>query len=165
MDFHITHDFAADRDAVARALLDRNFQESLRDLGALAERQVLSQEELEGGGVRRRTRCVLDVQLSGTAKRFLGDAEPSWVEEAVWDPARYTWRWHVIPEVAADLFKAAGTISLTDGNTTTRREVAGSVRVSVPLYGGKVERWVVEGLQRAYAEEAERLDTWLSREA
>ena len=36
-----------------------------------------------------------------------------------------------------------------------------TVKVKVPLYGGKVEGWIVDGLEHAYAEEAERLQAWL----
>ena len=38
----------------------------------------------------------------------------------------------------------------------------GMVKVSVPLYGGKVEGWIVEGIEQAYDEEAERLERWLA---
>jgi hypothetical protein len=34
----------------------------------------------------------------------------------------------------------------------------------VPLYGGKVEGWIVDGLRAAYDEEADRLAEWLERE-
>jgi Protein of unknown function (DUF2505) len=47
-----------------------------------------------------------------------------------------------------------------DGEKTVRR-VTGTVKVRVPLYGGKVEGWIVDGLERAYEEEAERLAEWL----
>ena len=44
------------------------------------------------------------------------------------------------------------------------RTVTGEVKVRVPLYGGKVEGWIVNGVSRAYDEEAQRLAAWLERE-
>ena len=52
---------------------------------------------------------------------------------------------------------AAGTISLEEDGPGTVRTVAGGVKVKVPLYGGKVEGWIVAGLRSAYDEEARRL--------
>lgn len=160
MDFRLRHSFAAPPERVAQTLLDPAFQASLSDVGSLAERTVLSQIERSGTTVRR-VRCVLDLELSGMAKSILGDADPAWVEEAVWHPQAMAWEWKIEPEVAADLLSAAGRIEIAPEGEGTERVVTGSVKVRVPLYGGKVERWVVEGVQRAYEEEAQRLRDWL----
>jgi hypothetical protein len=44
----------------------------------------------------------------------------------------------------------------------TIRVVLGTVKVRVPLYGGRVEGWIIDGLERAYDEEAQRLADWLA---
>ena len=160
MDFAFDHRFDADRGTVAGVLLNEDYQRSLDGTKPLKERRVLEQAEQAGGRVLRRTRCVLGTDL-GAAKRFLGNAEPAWVEEATWDPDRERWEWVILPEVGADLLSARGTIALHDEGGQTVRRVTGSVRVSVPLYGGRVEKIIVQGLERAYAEEADRLAAWL----
>lgn len=147
---------------MAQALLDPAFQASLSDVGSLAERTVLSQEE-RSGVIVRRVRCVLDLEVSGMAKTILGDADPAWVEEAIWHPESMTWRWSIEPEVAAELLSAEGETVIGVEGDGSERLVRGTVKVRVPLYGGKVERWVVEGVSRAYDEEAERLRAWLDR--
>lgn len=161
MDFEIAHTLGAPADEVARALLDQDFQNSLKDLGPLADRRVLSQTEEPGGRVRRETRCVLGIDL-GAAGRFLGSSDPAWVEEATWDPTSSRWDWVIKPEVAADLLTASGaTVIEADGASAVRR-VTGSVQIRIPLYGGKVEGWIVQGLHESYDEEARRLDEWLA---
>ena len=161
MDFDIAHRFAATPQEVADALLDEDFQNSLKDLGALADRRVLSQSEGAGGRVHRETRCVLGIDM-GAAGKFLGSADPAWIEEATWHPDRARWEWVIKPEVAADLLKASGTTAIEpDGDGAVRR-VTGSVQVRVPLYGGRVEGWIVQGLEESYAEEAHRLEQWLA---
>lgn len=156
------HDFDAKRAAVAEAILDPKYQRSLSNLGPLAERKVLSQKTL-GNKVERRTRYVLDLRPTGVAKSFLGDAKPAWIEVAVWDGASYVWNWSIEPEIAADFLDASGTIALTGSGAKTTRIVKGRVKVKVPLYGGKVENWIRDGIARTYDEEATRLTRWLSR--
>lgn len=160
MRFDLAHTFSASPQAVADALLDPSFQASLADVGSLADRTVLSQAE-EQGRVVRRVRCVLDIDVSGPAKKFLGNSDPAWIEVAEWDKAEMTWHWHIEPEVAADLLEASGTTHISPSGKGSVRTIEGEVKVKVPFYGGKVEGWVVDGLEHAYEEEAERLAAWL----
>ena len=163
MDFEISHEFEASADEVAEALLDEGFQDSLHDLGSLEVREVLDQSERKDGSVLRRTRCVLDLDIKGAARKFLGDQPPAWIEEAVWDPNKMTWTWTIQPEVAGELLDAKGTISIEDDGEAAVRTVAGTVKVKVPLYGSKVEGWIVGGIEAAYDDEADRLAAWLER--
>ena len=162
MDFAFEHRFDASPAAVAEVLLDPAYQASLDGIEPLEERRVLEQTERADGIVVRRTRCVLGADL-GAAKRFLGNAEPAWVEEATWHPRKSLWEWVILPEVAAHLLSSRGTIELRENGDETVRRVTGKVEVKVPLYGGRVEAVVVQGLERAYEEEADRLATWLER--
>jgi hypothetical protein len=159
--FTVTHSFTQPPDAVAEAILDEDYQHSLENVESVETRELLSQEERPDGTVVRRTRCVLDLQITGMAKSFIGDGDPAWVEEAVWHPDRMEWTWVVIPEVAEGLLDAKGTISIRENGGGTERVVEGDVKVKVPLYGGKVEGWIVDGIEQGYAEEAERLEEWL----
>jgi Protein of unknown function (DUF2505) len=159
--FELEHPLAASPGEVAAALLDLGFQRSLSDVSeAIKAREVLSQEEGPDGSVIRRVRCVLGIDL-GAAARFVGGGEPAWVEEARFDPASLTWTWTIHPEVGGDMLTADGTTTLLPEGSGTRRRVEGEVKVRVPLYGGRVERWIVGGLTEAYAEEAIRLDRFL----
>ncbi|MDQ3940671.1 MAG: DUF2505 domain-containing protein [Actinomycetota bacterium] len=162
MRFEVTHSFPHDPDEVAAAILDLDYQQSLKDLESLKARELLSQEENPDGSVVRRVRCVLDIEISGVAKSFIGSGDPAWIEEATWDPASRRWRWTVLPEIGKDLLEASGTIELRPAGGGTQRAVSGEVKVKVPIYGGKVEGWIVDGIDHAYAEEAERLHAWLS---
>ena len=76
-------------------------------------------------------------------------------------PDRMAWEWNIHPELGGEMLRANGTIDLEDRGPRTNRHVRGHVKVSVPIYGGRVEGWIVDGLERAYEEEAERLEAWL----
>lgn len=160
MDFAIEHAFGdAAPGAVADAFADVTYQRSLKDLEPLKHREVLSQEET-GAGVVRRVRCVLAIDL-GKAKAFVGDGEPAWVEEWRSDAPRRKWTWVIHPEVAPELLRASGTLEVVPDGAGSLRRITGHVAVRVPLYGGRVEGWIVDGLERAYDEEADRLRAWL----
>jgi Protein of unknown function (DUF2505) len=162
VDFRIQHSFAFDPDSVAKAMLDESYQSSLDGIGPLSERTVLDQQHLPNGEVRRRVRCVLDIDVSGPAKRFIGDSDPAWIEHATWAPEKRAWEWTIEPLAAGEMLKAAGRIEVEAGPGGTLRTVLGTVKVAVPIFGGRVEGWIVDGLERAYDEEAERLRRWLS---
>lgn len=165
--FELRHPFAATPQEVAEVMLDPDFQSTLTDIGDLHDRAVLSLEPDPDGGLIRRVRCILSLDVSGMAKTVLGDADPAWVQEERWDAERTHCEWTIHPEVAAELLSAAGTITIEDPHGSegkSVRTVTGDVRVRVPLYGGKVEGWIVTGVTRAYDEEAERLAAWLERE-
>lgn len=161
MDFSLEHSFDAPVAALAEALLDREFQDSLGPVGKLSERKVLSQQKTPAGGVVRKTRCVLGIDVSGPARKLMGDGDPAWVEEATWDPAESRWDWVIHPEIAAHLLTASGAVEIVGDDSRSTRRVRGTIKVHVPFYGGRVEGWIRDGMEAAYAEEAERLADWL----
>jgi len=160
VDFEITHTFDARPDEVAQAMLDQDYQKSLGTLGHL-QRELLDQQTPADGRVVRRTRWVLDIEISGMAKRLIGDGDPAWVENATWSEEAMLWRFTIDPEIAKDLLEAKGTIKISGEEDGTRRTIEGQVKVKVPFYGSKVEGWIVEGLIEAYDQEAGRLRAWL----
>ena len=107
---------------------------------------------------------MLALELTGVARSMLGDADPAWVQHETWSQEGMHCEWKIHPEVAAELLSAAGAIDISGDETSSTRAITGDVKVRVPLYGGKVERWIVEGVSRAYDEEADRVAAWLERE-
>lgn len=162
VEFEFVHRIEADVEAVAETLLDLDFQASLSPIGRLRERRVLDQTDEGDGRVVRRVRCVLDMDFGGMAKKFLGDADPAWVETATWDPKDLQWTWSVEPEVARELLSAEGTIELEADGAFCERTVRGRVDLRVPIYGSRIEPHIVRGLEDGYDEEVERIEKWLA---
>ena len=163
MDFEIGHRFAVPAEDVAAAMLDEDYQRSLTNLPSLRSRELLSQDRRGDGTVIRRVRCVLGAELPAGARNFLGGAEPAWVEEATWDAGALRWDWVIVPEVAGHLLSSRGSIELMAEGDSCARWVRGRVSVRVPVVAGRVERVIVDGIRRAYDEEAQRLGGWLTR--
>jgi hypothetical protein len=164
VDFAITHSFEERPELVAEAMLDEDYQESLRNLGRL-RRKLLDQKTQTDGRVVRRTRCVLDIEISGMAKRLIGDGDPAWVENAIWSEEAMLWTFTIDPEIAKELLEAKGTIQITEAEGGTQRTIEGQVKVRVPFYGSRVEGWIVEGLIDAYDQEADRLRAWIGNQS
>lgn len=164
MRFEVSHVFETPPEELAHALLDPGLQASLRDIGDLHDRTVVSLVEQPDGRVIREVRCVLALDVSGVARSMLGDADPAWIQHEAWSASRTHCDWVIHPEVAAELLSSAGTIDIAGSGSSSTRRIVGDVKVRVPLYGGKVERWIVDGITRAYDEEAERVTAWLERE-
>lgn len=165
MRFDVSHDFDAAPERLGEVLLDPQFQETLTDIGDLHDRTVLSLTERPDGTIVREVRCVLALEVSGVARSILGDADPAWVQHETWTRDGTHCDWVIHPEVGAELLAASGEITIAgSANGISRRSVMGEVKVRVPLYGGKVERWIVAGVSRAYDEEAARIAAWLERE-
>jgi Protein of unknown function (DUF2505) len=160
VEFELRHHFPASVAEVAGVILDRHYQESLDGIGPLKSRTVLSQGE-QGDNVVRKVRCVLDADFAGPAKGILGAADPAWIEESIWFPEETSWRWTIIPEVAASLISAQGAMVLYAAGEDTTRVVSGDISVNVPFIGGRVEQAIVDGVWKVYSEEAERLARWL----
>lgn len=164
MRFEISHTFEAAPAAIGELMVDPDFQATLSDIGDLHDRHVLDRTEGPDGSIVRNVRCILALHISGMAKSMLGDSDPAWVQEEHWDASLTHCDWVIHPEVAAELLSASGTIDISGSDDKATRVVTGEVKVRVPLYGGKVEGWIVDGVTRAYDEEAERVAAWLERE-
>lgn len=162
MKFELHHHFEAPAEAVARAILDPAYQESLDGIGPLKTRKLLAQEEVDGVVVRR-VRCVLDATFAGPAGKILGSSDPAWVEESTWHPEDMEWKWKILPEVAATIISANGAMTLYADGDNTNRVVSGDAKVNVPFFGGGIEHAIVEGVTKVYEEEAGRLVLWLRR--
>ncbi len=91
----------------------------------------------DDGRALRRTRCVLDIEISGVAKRLIGDGDPAWIENAIWDEEAMLWSFTIDPEIAEELLEAKGTIQISEQEGGTRRTIEGMVKVKVPFYGSK----------------------------
>jgi len=80
----------------------------------------------------------------------------TWVEVTITDVAARRATTELQPDHYAGLLQASGSITYTDDASTpggTVRMVRGAVDVGVPLFGGRVERAIIEGLEEHLTEE------------
>jgi uncharacterized protein YndB with AHSA1/START domain len=161
VDFEITQWFSAPVEAVDAAFVDPAFLERLATLPKLGDADVLAQSR-EGSIVRQQVRYLFRAQLSGAVRRFVDPDLLTWVEDSTHDLAAHHAGYDIVPDHYGSLLEGRYEARLTEGGAhATTRHVHGTVRVTVPLVGGKVERAIVSGLQENATAQTALLDTWL----
>ena len=86
----------------------------------------------------------------------------TWIDDASWDLTAHRARHRIVPDHYGDRLQASYDVALTAEDDTTRRVVTGTLKVHVPLVGGKVEHAIVDGLKEHADEEAKLLSTWVA---
>lgn len=162
MRFGVEHRFAAPADDVQAAMVDPGFLESLRSLPGVAPPTVLERHD-DASIVRLRVRYEFVGSLPAVARRVLGADRIVWVQESTVDLARHHTDFTIVPQVHAERFDCAGTYQLIPDGEGTRREIAGDLRVRVPLLAARAERAIAGGLVDRLEVEADLLRQWLGR--
>ena len=114
-------------------------------------------------------RILLEVRFA-----FTGSVSPA--VRAVVDPAKMSWitrteillaearsSWVVLPDHYPDRLSASGTYRFEqgdDGPDSTDVEVAGELKIRVPIVGRSVERVIVSDLQAYLADEVAGIPEW-----
>ena len=160
MKFAFEQRFAHPLADVQRALLDENFIASMATLPKLGAPEVLGRE-VAGAVVTLRVRYAFTGDLSASVRRVVDPTKLTWVELSVTDTSAHTATFTILPDNYGSLLKCSGTYELTTAGNGAAREARGEVRVNVPLFGGKVERAIVQGMQEHAQAEAELVDSWL----
>jgi hypothetical protein len=94
------------------------------------------------------------------ARKFVGD-EIHIVQEEAWRSADHADVTVTIPGKPGDM---TGTATLTEAGHATRERVEMTVRVAIPLVGGKIEGLIADLLLKALRSEEQVGQEWLARE-
>jgi hypothetical protein len=162
MDWEIVQQIDAPVEAVDATLVDAAFLATMAELPKLGSADVLSQSR-DGDVVRQQVRYLFQAELSGAVRRVVDPEQLSWVEDSTHDLDAHRARYDIRPDHYANLLEGGYDAVLAPSGSTTTRTLQGSLRVRVPLVGGKVERVIVDGLRENAAAQAALIGSWLSR--
>lgn len=162
MKMRVTHHFDADVDTVYALMTDQDFcMRKYADAGA-TDIQVDSDKREDGPTLVSRRKLTVD--LPGFAKKVMQPTNTV-VQTDAWEPAddsgNRVCRYKV--EVQGVPSRIDGTVTLTPEGGGTRQEVEAEVKVSIPLLGGKLEKFAVDNGIKALDHEAEFTAKELSR--
>ena len=146
MDFQLDQRFDADPFAVATALIDPTLLERMSDLPKVGGAEVLSTDRT-GDVVRQEVRYRFEAQLSGAVRKFVDPSQLTWVEVSEHDLAKGESRFLIRPDHYADLLEGRYAARVVATGDATDRTVRGTLKVKVPLLGGKVESAIIDGLR------------------
>ena len=150
----VTHHFDADVETVFALMSDPDFLARKYEAGGATDVRVDSDErEVDPQVVSRRK---VTVDLPGFARRVMTPTN-TLVQTDVWSApdaqgrrvCRYTVDVQGVPS------RIEGTVTLTPDGGGTRQDVEADVKVSVPLVGGKLEKFAADNGVTMLAGEAE----------
>jgi hypothetical protein len=161
MKFTVRQQIPARLSAVLDLYGNPAFFTSLPPTERLATPELVSREA-NGQLVVLRLRHRLTAELPSMVTRFVDPSRLTWIETTTLDMAAAGSASHMEPDNYPDLLRASAraTFIATDG--TTVRTVTGTVEVPVPIFGGKVEGAIVEGLEDYLLAEADAAARYLA---
>lgn len=161
MDFQIVQTLAGSPDRVDAALTDPAFLVRMAELPKLGSAEVLSQAR-RGDVVVQQVRYLFRAELSGAVTKVVDPDRLTWVEDSTVDLRAHETRCEIVPDAYANLLAGRYDARIEPDGAGARRTITGTVKVKVPLVGGRVERAIVSGLQENAAAQATLLDRHLT---
>jgi hypothetical protein len=165
VDFRIQEQVTAPAPAVTSALVDADFLATTAELPKIGGAELLDQQR-DGDRVHQRVRYRFTGDLSSAVTRVVDRDRLTWVDEADHDLAARRSDHRIVPDHYGDRLQATYSMQVDpDGDGASRMVVTGTVKVRMPLVGGRVERAIVSGLEEHAAAEADLLGRWLAASA
>ena len=162
MDFQIEQRFAAPIADVEAALLDPAFVGRLSNLPKIGSAELVSQEE-DGDVVDQEIRYHFTGELSAAVRAVVDARRLSWILESRIDRTTHRSTWRILPDHYGERLTASGVTELVATGESTSRRTSGTVKVHMPLVGGRVERAIVSGLKEHARDEAVELQGFLTQ--
>jgi hypothetical protein len=150
----VTHHYDADVDTVYRLISDPAFIE--RKYASQGATDIVIDSDESGGTVNNVIRRKVTIDLPGFAKKVMSPTN-TMVQTEHWSPpdaegrrvCAYTVEVQGVPS------KIAGTVTLSPAAGGTSQDIEADVKVSIPLLGGKLEKFAIESGTKQLAGEAE----------
>ena len=162
VDFHLEHDYRAAPEMVFAMLSDPEFLDARFEATGALKHEVVQCARNAGGGFDIVTRRTVHTDIPGFARRVL-PATNSLTQTEEWqaesDGVRVgTWR----IDAGAVPVSTSGTtrVEPTDGGAV--HHIEGTIKVPVPIIGGRLERFVFENANKTLGAEHEFGQRWLA---
>lgn len=166
MDFAATHRFPAVLHDVVTAMVDPEFVATLVAVADVGSVEIIDRGQT-GSARWISARLSYDGSLDPIAAKVLGSDRPTWVQTYRLDTALGTGRLDIEPDHHGSLLRCSADVRLTELATTDRpttgRTINGSLKVRIPLLGGKAEQALMPAILARIDAEAALLTEWLTR--
>lgn len=161
MHFEVVHEFDIPLDALELAVISPNLfhdlSRRLHSIESVSQKEhVLSESRLDRVWSYR-----ANVKIPSFATKYVTPEMCAWDEKVVYDIRRHESEWTIQPHVKPEwrkLIIAKGSYALTElGSGRTRRTVAGTLELHVPLVRGVAEKLIVSEVRKIFDAEADTL--------
>jgi len=160
--FTIEQQLAGSPRAILDVLLDPAFVAARAALPKLGDAELLECTR-DGDHAHQRIRLRFTAHLAPAVTAVIDPNRLTWVDDASYDLATHTAEHCIVPDHYADRLACSYRATLEEAGDGSRRVLSGTVKVRMPLVGGKVERAIVSGLTEHATAEAALITEWLSR--
>jgi hypothetical protein len=145
VDFTLQQEIPAPVDAVEEALVNPDFLARMAELPKLGSAEVLGHDR-DGDTVSLQVRYLFQADLSASVTRFVNPDDLTWVEDSSVDLAAHLTACEIKPDNYENLLSGSYEARIEVSGTGCLRTVRGTIKVHVPLLGGKAEKAIVGGL-------------------
>ena len=162
MQFTHKHTFAASVTDVVTMLADSDFAKLRAEAAGDGKGSVIVDGSAETAFTVSIRRIVPATSIPAEFRSFVGSDLHVRYTEAWQAPDRDDRVGTFAVEIVGAPGHVSGAVGLTPSDAGTEFLATGEVKVSVPLFGGMIERAVVSAVEKGLADELASADTWLA---
>jgi hypothetical protein len=163
VEFTHRHTFAAPLERVVAMFADPEFAARRAQATGTADGEVWVDGSADGEFTISIRRTVPATSIPSEFRGFVGKDLHVRYNEVWQEPAGDDRVGTFAVEIVGAPGHAAGALGLTPQGDSTEFLATGEVKVSIPLFGGMVEKVVVDAVLKGLSEELASADTWLAR--
>ena len=162
MNFSFVHEFDIDVAAYWKIFLSEPFVADLYKELKMKSFKVEKQED-DGKVMRRVVKCEPSTPIPGFLQSVVKSTGYTEVDDMDW--STNVMKIKIETAMFKDRFNMFGDyiVSSLEGGKRTRREFKGEVKVTVPLIGGKIEKFMMEQLRDSYDLAARVTRRWIEQ--
>jgi len=161
MNFSIVHEFDTDVKSYWDLFLSPPFTEALMNALKMKNYKLVSKDD-DGTTFRRTQSMEPTVALPAMFASLVPSLGYTEQDTLIW--AKNSMRIVIEPASMKEKFKTSGDYIVTPiGDKRCKREFRGEVKVSIPLIGGKMEKFTLEQMKESYEVAARITREWIQK--
>ena len=162
MNFSFVHEFDTDPASYWKLFLSDEFSKDMFAELKMKKYEVLERTD-DGKHFHRKQQCEPSTPIPGFLQSVVKSTGYTEIDDMDW--GTNIMRIQIETAMFKDRFSMAGDyiVSPLDGGKRTRREFKGEVKVTVPLIGGKIEKFMMEQLRDSYDIAARTTRRWIEK--
>ncbi|HEY2746742.1 MAG TPA: DUF2505 domain-containing protein [Polyangia bacterium] len=163
MNFSFVHEFETDPESYWKLFLSPEFNKDMFGELKMKKYEVIERTD-DGKRFHRKQVCEPSTPIPSFLASVVKSTGYTEVDDMEWGTNKM--RIQIETAMFKDRFSMSGDyiVSALDGGKRTRREFKGEVKVSVPLIGGRIEKFMMEQLRDSYDIAARVTRRWIDKQ-
>ncbi len=160
--FKFVAEFATDPDSFWKIFWNDDYNAILYDRLEVKERRFLQRDE-DDEKIRFQLRVMPRRDLPAFVQKFVG-GDLGYTEISTWWKRKNRIDVKVEPTLMKDKTQIDAVYTIEPlGAKRVRRTFEGKIAIAIPLVGGKVEKFIIGDMEKAYQVAADTTDEWLRK--